>query len=136
MRDRTENLRTCFPDGSMPALLKTPASRTSSAAVPKKNRKRVGVSSASEQKRLDVRTSAEVRDLIERAAAVSGRSMTDLILAGAMKEAQAAIDGANVIRMSREAQADFAKALLAPPRRNAALARAYKHEKRLLRSDL
>jgi uncharacterized protein (DUF1778 family) len=120
----------------MPALLKTSATRTSSSPVSKKKREGSKQLRAAEQKRLDVRTTAEVRELIEQAAAVSGRSMTDLILAGAMKEAQAVIDSANVIRLSREAQACFAEALLVPPRRNAALARAYKHEKRLLRSDL
>ena len=120
----------------MPALLKTPASRTTSATVSKTRSRKVAATPASTQKRLDLRTSAEVRELIERAAEVSGRSMTDLILAGAMKEAQSVIDSANVIRTSLEAQACFAKALLAPPRKNPALARAYKHEKRLLRSDL
>lgn len=119
----------------MPALQKSTSHRTSAPSTVKKPGKRTKPEPAA-QKRLDVRTTAQIREFIERAASVSGRSMTDLILAGAMKEAREAIENANLIRMSEEAQLCFAQAMLSPPRRNAALSRAYRHEKRLLRSDL
>ncbi len=75
-------------------------------------------------KRLEARASLEIYAYIEHAAVVSGRSLTDLMLAGTMREARDAIEQANVLRLSRDAQIRFAEALVNPPSPNAALLQA------------
>ena len=75
-------------------------------------------------KRLEARTSAEIHAYIEHAAIISGRSVTDLMLSGTMREAREAIEQANVLKLSMESQVRFAEALLSPPAPNAALRKA------------
>ena len=86
-------------------------------------------------KRLEARTSPEIHSFIEHAAAVSGRSVTDLMLAGTMREAREAIEQAQVLRLSRESQLRFAEALLTPAAPNAALQKAAENAARLIASD-
>ena len=86
-------------------------------------------------KRLEARTSAEIHSFIEHAAAVSGRSVTDLMLAGTMREAREAIEQAQVLRMSLDSQMRFAEALLSPPAPNAALRKAAENHARLIASE-
>ena len=86
-------------------------------------------------KRLEARTSAEMHAYIEHAAAISGRSVTDLMLAGTMREAREAVEQAQVLRLSRESQTCFAEALLAPAAPNAALRKASELYDNLVVSD-
>jgi uncharacterized protein (DUF1778 family) len=86
-------------------------------------------------KRLEARTTPENHAYLEHAAAVSGRSVTDLMVAGAMREAQEAIERAQVLRLSRESQIRFAEALLAPQKPNAALLETAEMYDRMVVSD-
>lgn len=64
--------------------------------------------------RLEARVTAEQKALIERAAALEGRSITDFVLASVQDAAKRAIAEHEVIRLSvRDSQA-FVEALLNP----------------------
>jgi uncharacterized protein (DUF1778 family) len=65
--------------------------------------------------RLEARTTPDVRDQIERAAALQGRSLSDFVVAAALDAAQRAIATTEIIHLSREASIAFAKALINPP---------------------
>lgn len=68
--------------------------------------------------RLEARVTSTQKDLIERAAALQGRSVTDFVVATVQDAAQKAIDDHQRIQLSiRDAEA-FVKALLDPPEPN------------------
>ena len=92
---------------------------------------------APKRARIEVRVTEEVQKLAELVVAATGRSMTDVIVTALVKEARAVMEDVNVIKMNRDAQIAFAKALLAQesdPKPNEALQRAAEHHKRLIRS--
>jgi uncharacterized protein (DUF1778 family) len=86
-------------------------------------------------KRLEARASAEIYAYLEHASAVSGRSLTDLMLAGALREAHDAIERAHVLRLSCKSQIRFAEALMNPPAPNSALLKAAEAYDKLVVSD-
>lgn len=61
--------------------------------------------------RLDLRVPPHVRDIIDRAAAIQGRSRTDFLLSAALGEANRVLDEDAVIRPALEDQLLLAKAL-------------------------
>ena len=68
--------------------------------------------------RLETRITAEQKRLVERAAALQGRTVTDFVLSSVQDAAQRAIDDHQRIQLSiRDAEA-FVKALLDPPEPN------------------
>jgi uncharacterized protein (DUF1778 family) len=81
--------------------------------------------------RLEARTTPDVRDQIERAAALQGRSLSDFVVASALEAAQKAIATTEIIHLSREASIAFAKALIGPPEPNAALRKALARRREL-----
>ena len=80
--------------------------------------------------RLEARLPASVYALLKRAAALTGRSISDFVVSAAHDAAQRAIENDEVIRLSAEDQARFAQALIDPPAPNAALKRAMRSHAR------
>ena len=80
--------------------------------------------------RLEARLPASVYALLKRAAALTGRSISDFVVSAAHDAAQRAIENDGIIRLSAEDQARFAQALIDPPAPNAALKRAVRSHAR------
>lgn len=76
--------------------------------------------------RLEVRVSAAQKGLLQRAAALSGRTLSEFVVASAQDAARRVIAERESIRLSREEQVAFVEALLQPPAPNARLKRAAK----------
>lgn len=84
--------------------------------------------------RLEARISPGLHSTLKRAAQIQGRTMTDFVIAAVQEAAQKAIEQAQFVRLSAADQEAFANALMAPPKPNAALKRAFKRRKQLLAS--
>ena len=83
------------------------------------------------QARLEARISTDLHALLKRAAALQGRSMTDFVITAVERAARRAVEDAEILRLSAEDQARFARALIDPPAPVAALKRAAKHHRDL-----
>jgi uncharacterized protein (DUF1778 family) len=70
---------------------------------------------------VNVRLPAATRDLIDRAAAVSGKSRTDFMLDSATREAIDVLLDQTLVTLDEEAMAQFQAALDNPPPSNPAL---------------
>ncbi|MDP1692064.1 MAG: DUF1778 domain-containing protein [Burkholderiaceae bacterium] len=73
--------------------------------------------------------------VVRRAAEIQGRSLSDFMVAAALKDAHQTIEEAQIIRLSVEDQHRFAQALLNPPPLAPAMKRAQQAHKRLIRQD-
>ena len=82
--------------------------------------------------RLEARISTDLHSMLKRAAELQGRTVTDFVVSAVQLAARNAIDEASVVRLSLADQTAFADALLAPPKANAALKRAFANRKKLL----
>ena len=76
--------------------------------------------------RLEARVSAAQKSLLQQAAALSGRTLSEFVVASAQDAARRVLAEHESIRLSREEQLAFVKALLNPPEPNARLKRAAK----------
>ena len=76
--------------------------------------------------RLEVRVSAAQKSLLQHAAALSGRTLSEFVVTSAQDAARQVIAEHESIRLSREEQLAFVQALLQPPEQNARLKRAAK----------
>jgi uncharacterized protein (DUF1778 family) len=76
--------------------------------------------------RLEVRVSAAQKSLLQHAAALSGRTLSEFVVTSAQDAACRVIAEHESIRLSREEQQTFVQALLQPPEPNARLKRAAK----------
>jgi uncharacterized protein (DUF1778 family) len=76
--------------------------------------------------RLEVRVSAAQKSLLQHAAALSGRTLSEFVVTNAEDAARQVIAEHGSIRLSREEQLAFVQALLQPPEPNARLKRAAK----------
>lgn len=85
--------------------------------------------------RLEARISSDLHSGLKRAPQIQGRTMTDFVVAAVQEAAQKAIEQAQFVRLSAADQEAFANALMAPPKPNAALKRAFKLRKQLLGSE-
>ncbi len=81
------------------------------------------------QARLEARISTDLHALLKRAAALQGRTMTDFVVTAVESAARRAVEDAEILRLSAEDQARFAKALIAPRAPVAALKRAAKRHR-------
>lgn len=90
--------------------------RTSSLANPEKRRTR--------GERLGFRVDAKTKKLVERAAALERRSLTDFCLTALTEATQAAIAQHETIVLSERDREVFFEALVHPPKPNARLRRA------------
>jgi uncharacterized protein (DUF1778 family) len=82
--------------------------------------------------RVEARIAPEALAVVRRAAELQGRSVSDFLVAAALKDAQRTIEDAHIIRLSVEDQQRFAELLLNPPPLAPAMKRALKARKRLL----
>jgi uncharacterized protein (DUF1778 family) len=79
--------------------------------------------------RLEARVSRTQKDLLQRAASLSGRTLSEFVIASAQEAADKVIREHETVRLSRAEQTAFVKALLSPPapsRRLRKAAAAYK----------
>ncbi|HEX6006184.1 MAG TPA: DUF1778 domain-containing protein [Burkholderiales bacterium] len=82
--------------------------------------------------RLEARIKPELRALIQRAADLEGRKVSEFVTDALQHAAQQAIADAHVLRLSIADQELFAKALLAPPEPAPALRRAFARRRELV----
>jgi uncharacterized protein (DUF1778 family) len=83
--------------------------------------------------RVEARIAPDSLEIIRRAAEIQGRSISDFIVAAAQAAAQKAIAEIEMLRLSRQAQEQFAELLLHPPAPSAALARAFERHRDLIK---
>jgi uncharacterized protein (DUF1778 family) len=76
--------------------------------------------------RLEARVSAAQKSLLQKAAALCGRTLSEFVVASAQDAARRVIAEHESIRLSREEQLVFVQTLLNPPEPNARLKRAAK----------
>ena len=76
--------------------------------------------------RLEVRVSAAQKRLLQHAAALSGRTLSEFVVTSAQDAARQVIAEHESIRLSVEEQLTFVQGLLQPPEPNARLKRAAK----------
>lgn len=68
--------------------------------------------------RLEARVPAPIKDLIGRAASLEGVTLTDFVIATLHKIAAEVVREHEVLNLSVKDSAEFAKAMLAPPKPN------------------
>lgn len=90
---------------------------------------------ASVSSRLEARISTELRAMLQRAAELQGRTMTDFVVTAVQEAAQRAIEQAEVVRLTLENQQAFADALLSPPKPSPAMRRAFSRRRKLLTAE-
>jgi uncharacterized protein (DUF1778 family) len=84
--------------------------------------------------RVEARIAPEALAVVRRAAELQGRSVSDFVVAAALKDAQRTIKDAQIIRLSVDDQERFAQLLLNPPPLAPAMKRALKARSRLITS--
>jgi uncharacterized protein (DUF1778 family) len=84
--------------------------------------------------RLNTTISAELHALLEHAAEIDGRTISDFVIATMQAAAQQTIANAEIIHLSEAGQAAFVSALLQPPPPSPALARGLARHEKLLRT--
>lgn len=85
--------------------------------------------------RVEARIAPESLAVVRRAAELQGRSISDFLVAAALKDAHQTIEDAQIIRLSVADQHRFADMLLNPPPLAPAMQRAIKARKRLIASE-
>lgn len=83
--------------------------------------------------RVEARIAPDALAVVRRAAEIQGRSLSDFIVAAALKDAHQTIEEAQIIRLSVDDQNRFAQALLNPPPLAPAMMRALQAHERLIR---
>jgi len=76
--------------------------------------------------RLEARVTPDQKEMIERAAFVQGRTVTDFMVSSLQEAAKEAIAKYTAWKLSQEQQKVFFDALMSPPAPNAKLRSAYK----------
>ena len=82
--------------------------------------------------RVEARIAPDSLAVVRRAAELQGRSISDFLVAAALKDAHQTIEDAQIIRLSVNDQQRFAELLLNPPPLAPAMQRALKARKRLI----
>ncbi|MBL8345255.1 MAG: DUF1778 domain-containing protein [Rubrivivax sp.] len=80
--------------------------------------------------RVQARIAPDALALVRRAAELQGRSISDFLVAAALKDAQRTIEDAHLIRLSANEQQRFVEMLLNPPPLAPAVKRALEARKR------
>lgn len=88
--------------------------------------RRRGTGATARQQRLEARVTREQKALLQRAADLEGRTLTDFVVSSAQDAALRTIRERETVRLNAEESRAFAEALLHPPRPNAALRAAAK----------
>jgi uncharacterized protein (DUF1778 family) len=95
------------------------------------SRAAAGVADGTRAARLEARISPAQKNMLQRAAALSGRTLSGFVVASAQEAASEVIEDHESLRLSRAEQTAFVKSLLAPPAPGSALRKAAAHKKRL-----
>jgi uncharacterized protein (DUF1778 family) len=82
--------------------------------------------------RVEARIAPDALAVVRRAAELQGRSISDFVVAAALKDAQRTIEDAQIVRLSVDDQQRFAELLLNPPPLAPAMKRAIKARKLLI----
>ena len=82
--------------------------------------------------RVEARIAPDSLAVVRRAAELQGRSISDFLVAAALKDAHQTIEDAQIIRLSVDDQQRFAELLLNPPPLAPAMQGALKARKRLI----
>jgi uncharacterized protein (DUF1778 family) len=82
--------------------------------------------------RVEARIAPDSLAVVRRAAELQGRSISDFLVAAALKDAHQTIEDAQIIRLSVDDQHRFAEMLLNAPALAPAMQRALKARKRLI----
>lgn len=82
--------------------------------------------------RLEARVPTAIHALLQKAANLQGRSLSDFVVSAARQAAEEAIANLGAIQLSVADQERFAAALLAPPPIAPALTRAFEAERELI----
>jgi uncharacterized protein (DUF1778 family) len=82
--------------------------------------------------RVEARIAPEALELIRRAAEISGRSLSDFLVAAAQEAAQRTIAEVEILRLSRQGQERFAALLGDPPQPTDTLVRAFERHRALI----
>ncbi len=85
---------------------------------------------ASKAERLEARVTRQQKQLLQRAAELSGRSLTDFVISVAQEAALRTLQEFSVITLSAADQQAFVHALLHPPEPNNKLRAAWKRYKK------
>jgi len=85
--------------------------------------------------RVEARIAPDALAIVRRAAELQGRSVSDFLVAAALKDAQQTIEDAQIIRLSVDDQRRFVDLLLNPPALAPAMKRALKAHKRLIAAE-
>jgi uncharacterized protein (DUF1778 family) len=83
--------------------------------------------------RLEARIAPDALAVVQRAAELQGRSVSDFVVAAAQEAAYRAVEEAQIIRLSIEDQRAIAEAILNPPPLAPALTRAIARHSTLVR---
>lgn len=84
------------------------------------------------RERLEARLSPEQKELLERAAALEGRSLTDFVVGSAQSAAMATIQRHETITLTARDSLAFAAALMQPPAPNERLRAAARRHRDLI----
>ena len=84
--------------------------------------------------RVEARIAPDALAVVRRAAELQGRSVSDFLVAAALKDAHRTIEDAQIIRLCVDDQQRFADLLLNPPGMAPAMKRAMKARNRLIAS--
>ncbi len=82
--------------------------------------------------RVEARIAPDALAVVRRAAELQGRSVSDFLVAAALKDAHQTIEDAQIIRLSVDDQHRFVDLLLDPPPLAPAMKRALSARKRLI----
>jgi uncharacterized protein (DUF1778 family) len=82
--------------------------------------------------RIEARIAPDALAVVRRAAEIQGRSVSDFVVAAAQEAAQKTVAEAEIIKLSRQAQEQFASLLLNPPAPADALKRALERHRSLI----
>ena len=108
------------------SILKDPRYKTLVASKDEKICGMIGTFSASRcHERLEARVTREQKEMLQRAAELSGLSLTDFLITSAQNAAEAAIREHSIITLTARDSIAFAEALLTLRKPNAALRAAF-----------
>lgn len=82
--------------------------------------------------RFEARMTQDVHMLLKRAASLEGRSLSDFVVSAALLAAKKTVERHDIILLSVSDQELFAKALIDPPKPNAAMQKALALSSQLL----
>ncbi len=95
----------------------------------------ISISQPSRTARIEARIAPAALDIVKRAAEMQGRSVSDFVVAAAQEAARKAVSEAQILTLSSLDQRAFARVLIDPPKANAALRRAAKAHKKLVKAS-